>query len=189
MERFPLKVVLVLLLSSSLCGCGATEPEVSFDRLEMDRVKTVAILPFSDAPGADGGYSGKTMTSLVTQQFVSIPNYQVVEREKIKAIIEEQDFQLSMIQDNSQVARLGKLIGADTVVVGAATQYTSSSVPMMFGDIFTVGVSMRMVRVDTAKICFAGSCTQNGTSYEEAGRRSVSLLMKKLNQVYDDKNN
>ncbi len=173
MFRCATLILLPVTLLTGGCGSG---PEVSL-KPEIEIVRVVAVLPFSDAPGAEGGYSGRTVASLVAQRLLSMPNLQLVERERIKAVLAEQDIQLAFVKDDAKAARIGQLIGADTVVVGSVTQYGSSSVPMLIGDVFTVGVSFRMVRVDTARICLAARCTQNATSYEEAASKAIDLII------------
>ena len=162
-------------------GCG-TRPSVSVDGPELARVHILAVLPFSDAPGAEGGYSGKTVASVVVQHLMDNPRFGLVERDKIQAVMNEKDFTLAMSEDPAKIARLGKLLGADALVCGSVTQYNTSSWSLV--DVYSVGVTFRVVRVANGKVCFVGRCTQAGGSYEDATGKAVSLIVAEISRNY-----
>jgi hypothetical protein len=155
---------------------------------DVARIRTVAIPPLVDAPGAEAGYSGKAVAGVLCQELMAVPGIRVVERERLSTVISEQHLGHSDLADPKTAVRLGKLIGADAVMTGSVTQYDSSSVPIFLGlfthyaDVYNVGVAIRIIVVETGEACFSGRCSHSGKSYEEAAGKCVRMLVAPLAQ-------
>lgn len=168
-------------------GCG-TSPQITIRDDDVARIRTVAILPLVDAPGAEAGYSGKAVAGVLCQELMAVPGIRVVERERLSTVISEQRLGHSDLADPKTAVRLGRLIGADAVMTGSVTQYDSSSIPIFLGlfthyaDVYNVGAAVRMISVETGEACFSGRCSQSGASYEEAAGKCVRMLVAPLTQ-------
>jgi len=171
-----------LFAVSVILGCGSPL-EFTADSQVVAKIHSIAVLPMVDAPGAEGGYSGKTVAGILSQKLMNLRDVTVVERERLHAIIMEQELQASDLADSATATRVGRLLGADTVTAGSVTQYDSSSVPIFLGlvthyvEVYTVGVSIRFIRVDTGEVCFSAHCSQTGSSYQEAASKCTDLVV------------
>jgi TolB-like protein len=83
----------------------------------------VAVLPFDNnsigKDAADYTGAGKGMAELMTNDLVSNPNVVVVERDRIQALLVEQNLTKEKTIDPATAIRLGKIIGAQYVIYGA----------------------------------------------------------------------
>ena len=104
---------------------------------------------------------------------------------EIKRVLDEMKFQQSGLVDPSTAARVGKILGADYIVLASVTGLTSNSK----GEGRLVGhVSIRVVEVETAVIALSGRGTGKGDDTYETlektvedameGRRGVLTLLK-----------
>ena len=83
----------------------------------------VAVLPFDNnsvgKDAADYNGAGKGMAELMINDLLSNPNVVVVERDRIQALLVEQNLTKEKTIDPSTAIRLGKIIGAQYVIYGA----------------------------------------------------------------------
>lgn len=85
----------------------------------------LAVLKFQDETGAmpmQGGV-GRALTTMLTNELAAREAFVVVERQKIRAVLEEQAFSESGYVEGKQGATLGKLLGADYLVTGTVTAF------------------------------------------------------------------
>ena len=141
--------------------------------------KCVAVLDFTDAPGADAGHSGKVVAGVISRHLLSFKQWKVIERGKIDQVLKEQDLQHSGRVDPQTAARIGRLLGADGVVIGEVAQYRIGSIPFLFlvtwdQDVYKVAYGFRLVNVETGEICLAASAARESTvSFEDAVSKSA----------------
>lgn len=72
-------------------------------------------------PDPRSAYPGKNITDMLIAKLVNNRYYTVIEREQIAKILEEQAFSLSGVIDENQAAQIGKLVGAEGLVMGSGT--------------------------------------------------------------------
>ncbi len=85
----------------------------------------LAVLKFQDETGAmpmQGG-AGRALTTMLTNELAARDAFVVVERQKIRAVLEEQAFSESGYVADREGAALGKLLGADYLVTGTVTAF------------------------------------------------------------------
>lgn len=93
--------------------------------------KRIAVLDFDFAStGGSGFYYGwlgigpaKGVSELLTNTLVKDGSYIVLERSKIDEILKEQNLGASGRIDASTAAQIGKLLGADAVIIGTISQF------------------------------------------------------------------
>ena len=93
--------------------------------------KRIAVLDFEFASTSSTGYyygwlgigPAKGVSDLLTNALVKDGTYIVLERSKVEQILKEQNFGASGRVDASTAAQIGKILGADAVIIGTITQF------------------------------------------------------------------
>ena len=104
--------------------------------------KTVAVLNFDNNSGrSDYEHVGKGLAAMMISDLGGVPALQLVEREKMEALLKEQSLQQSSLFDSTTAVRTGKLIGAEYIVVGSFAAVQPS-----------MRIDTRVIRVETGEI-------------------------------------
>ena len=131
---------------------GRPEPIVTglgpINRETIDRYRTMAVMLFEDAPGAQG--SGSRAAGMVTTLLLDL-DISMVERAKLDEVLKEQVIQLTHA-DDANVLKVGKLVGAHAIIVGAVQQWERQEQ----GRTNNVSLSLRMIDVETGQLLFNG---------------------------------
>jgi len=111
--------------------------------------RTVAVMPFENV-GANRELDWLSMgiPETITSDLISIPGIVLVERLQLRKVIEEQKLQLTGLVDEKTAVELGKMVGADILVLGA---YQKS------GD--TLRLTSRFVDVKTGSVIRSAKVT------------------------------
>ncbi len=163
--------------------------------------KRVAILDFDYATVHSGIAAifgsnvdvGKGIADLLVDNLVTTGVYSVIERKALSKIMAEQNFSNSDRADPTTAAKLGRLLGVDTIIIGSITQFgrddkatnvgggAIGGITRRYGiggvskreSKAVVGISARMVSVNTGEILGVasgkGESTRSGTSLLGAG--------------------
>lgn len=166
-----------------------------------DQKKSVAVLNFDYSTVQSGVAAifgtnqdiGKGIADLLVEKLVKSGQYRVIERKAIDKILSEQNFSNSDRADSNTAAKIGRLIGADAIVMGSITQFGrddkktnvggsvlgSRMSKYGLGGVGTskakavVGLSARMVSVNTGEILAVahgiGESTRSGASLIGSG--------------------
>ena len=131
---------------------GRPEPVVTgigpINRDTIDRYRTMAVLPFVDAAGAQG--SGSRVVGIMTTLLLDL-DINIVERAKLDEVFKEQVVQLQYA-DDADVLKVGKLVGAHAIVVGEVQQWERIA-----GDqVSQVSLALRMIDVESGLVLFNG---------------------------------
>jgi len=102
-------------------------------------VPTVAVLPFRDLSGGKASV-GEAIRETVTSDLKTLGGVRVVERAQLDRVLGEQHLQATDV-DAATAARVGKLLGATLIAVGAYQQAASD-----------VRLTARFVQVETGEI-------------------------------------
>ena len=111
-----LKYLLPALLL--LASCAAPRVAVN-PRADFSGIKRVAVLPFS-------GPKGELAADLMTQSLLE-RGADVVERQRLDAVMREQSLSTSGSFDPATAKQLGKLLGVDALFVGTVAESTPQS--------------------------------------------------------------
>jgi len=94
-----------------------------------DSKPTIAVLDFESIGSEE--HLGKAVSEIMRTELIDTNRYRVVERSQINKTISEQKFQKSGLIDDKNAVELGKLLGADLIVIGSVvkigTSYTINS--------------------------------------------------------------
>ena len=131
---------------------GHPEPVVTgvgpINRDTIDRYRTMAVMLFEDASDAQG--SGSRVAGIVTTLLLDL-DVNVVERAELDEVFKEQVVQLQHA-DDADVLKVGKLVGAQAIVVGEVQQWERPE-----GDQTNrVSLAFRMIDVESGVVLFNG---------------------------------
>lgn len=129
---------------------------------------------------------GKGISDLLIDKLTNGGTYRVIERQALDKILKEQNFSNSDRADSSTAAKIGRLLGADTIIVGDITQFGRDDRSTNVGSIVNrwdkyglgnvgvkkaravVAVTARMVDVNTAEVLASvsgrGESNRSGTN-------------------------
>ncbi|HEY1924762.1 MAG TPA: CsgG/HfaB family protein [Candidatus Acidoferrum sp.] len=133
---------------------------------------------------------GKGISSMLIEKLVKDGQYSVIERAALDKLLAEQNFSNSDRANPTSAAKIGQLLGVDTIIIGTITQFGRDDKHTNiggggFGSKYGLGgigtknskavvaVSARMVNVNTGEIISAvtgnGESSRGGTSLLGAG--------------------
>jgi hypothetical protein len=131
---------------------GRPEPVVTgigpINRDTIDRYRTMAVMVFEDAPGEEG--SGSRVAGVVTTLLLDL-DIHMVERAQLDEVQKEQVIQLTHA-DDANVLKVGKLVGAQAIVVGEVQQWERTEGEQ----ISRVSLALRMIDVESGVVLFNG---------------------------------
>lgn len=147
-------IVVLLFLIAMLAGCGGVQLQVAPKEKLSGNIKTIAIMEFADVRQAKEkeDYDNPSMiiqekmiSSLVNQGF-----FRVIDRQQLEKVIAEQKLQMSGIVDNNSAVEIGKILGADGIMVGSITEYGRTIYPKV-----RLTVNVRVIEVKTGLVKWA----------------------------------
>ncbi|MEK6543198.1 MAG: GNA1162 family protein [Elusimicrobiota bacterium] len=137
-------LLLALMLAQSACS-----PQILIKRRPeaQERIR-VAILPFKDHAQAPG--SGELAREAFTTQMIAVKNYDIIERGALDTVLQEQKLGLTGVIDQDTATQIGKLLGANAVVIGSVTQFHQRKA-LIFPPA-RVSLSARLIDIKTGQI-------------------------------------
>ena len=187
MTSYLRKALFALIVVSllSVPGCG---PEAELmDRDRLANVTSVAILPFEDAPGRYSRQSGSATCGFITSELAKSKRFRIVERSKLKAIMNEQQLQAAEMIDEDTAVKVGRMLGVHAVVLGSVCEYEMDKttvyihiVPIVSKE-YKIGATIRLIDVSNGEIIYAHSASgASGNSFTEAGKLAARKLVAPL---------
>ncbi|MBU2573955.1 MAG: CsgG/HfaB family protein [Elusimicrobia bacterium] len=114
--KFPRNCLIAALFFFSACAAPRTAVN---SRADFSAIKRVAVLTF-------GGSGGELAADLFTQSLLA-HGADVVERQQLSAVMQEQSLSSSPSFDQATAKQLGKLLGVDALFVGSVAASTPPS--------------------------------------------------------------
>lgn len=119
MRRSIGRILIVIVLSWGVC-IGGMSPAYAATKTR------IAIVDLdSQGDKAKEDEIGTMASQLLTAEFVKGGRFDVIERQALKKIVEEQQLGLSGLVDANTAAQLGRVLGATYIVTGAVISYPS----------------------------------------------------------------
>lgn len=103
--------------------------------------QTIAVLDF-ESVGSEAHF-GKAVSEIMRTELISTRQFRVVERAQINKALSEQQLQRSGLIDDKSAVQIGKLIGADLMIVGSVVKIGAS---------YTINSRMIDVKTGEAKL-------------------------------------
>ncbi len=131
-------IILTAVLSVVGLGVGPIPSRAQND------VPRVAVLDFSSFMMGQGGASvnlGKAISAMLVTEFAGREGLQVVERQEIGALLDEQDLTFSGRIDEANAIAIGKMLGVQYILLGQVTSIVDN-----------LRMDIRAVDVETSEI-------------------------------------
>ncbi|HAH32476.1 MAG TPA: hypothetical protein DCL44_09220, partial [Elusimicrobia bacterium] len=108
--------------------------------------KAIAVAGFSYSDGRDSR-DGGVVAERITTELVKSKKFKVIERKEIEKVFEELKFQLSGAVDQDSAQKIGKMLGANWIVVGTLTELPDKQLEL----------NVRLVSVESGEILSASN--------------------------------
>ncbi len=161
-------------------------------RLASYRIKNIAVFPFDPSPKTEKGdyvppYArrkhkpipkyihleddGNVVATSFEKQLIRTYKYRVVDRRKINRIVKEIELRQTGLMDEKDLAKIGKLTGADAVITGKINMTAAALQWQSYGDIVYaayigyVNLQLRMTDVETGEVVWVCDVKRNSLNY------------------------
>jgi curli biogenesis system outer membrane secretion channel CsgG len=175
--RFPKIVVAVCSLFVASVCLAASKPSVGVAEFRNDT-----------SAGWWYGGAGNDLSSMLTNELAGTEKFKVVERAKLGHVLDEQDLGASGRVDKASAAKVGKLTGAQYLVMGTVSAFTENSSGGGGGLNFKgfslggkkndayMAIDLRVVDTTTGEVAFTRTVEARSTSYGIHGSGYVKGL-------------
>ncbi len=130
----------------------------------------IAVLPF-EADRSGQQYKEGVSNEMINQ-LVGLQRFRVIERSAMEKIVSEQKIQASGVVDDKSAVKLGKIAGADALVLGSITVIDGK-----------VKVSARLVDVETAETIIAQDAVSENSGHESVDRTVSNVATLLFNEL------
>jgi TolB-like protein len=132
--------------------------------------KTVAVLAFDNNTGkTDYDHLGQGMAAMMSTDLASVKELQLLEREKLSEVTKEIDAQRSRYFDSTTAVKVGRLSGAQYIVIGALAAVDPQ-----------LRIDTRIVRVETGAIVKTARVSGKQEDFFDLQKKLVKQLVKDL---------
>jgi curli biogenesis system outer membrane secretion channel CsgG len=175
----------VIVFGCSVVACHPTKLNivVSPDYTRNTRLR-LAVLDFEFKAGQDisslfyGAGSlknaGSMVADLLTEEIMSIPGITVVERSKLKTILDEKKLSVSGLLESKELQEISRLVGIDSIVTGSVGDAGALNVLAVFQE-SNVAFQARCIRVSDGVVLWSGSIV-TGTGSHNVTRTMHSAV-------------
>jgi curli biogenesis system outer membrane secretion channel CsgG len=164
-------IISILLVQLTSCLPVKLPPSTSVKKDVFKSKKwTLAVIDFDyefQGSGKEGANSytsagkdgGKVIANMLAAELNKIDDLKILERSAINKVLEEQKMQVSGVIDESTAVELGKMIGADAVMLGNVTDYLNwTNITGISGS--TISFSARMIDISSSQLLLSTSITR-----------------------------
>ena len=175
--RFPKVVFVVCLLFVASVCLASSKPSIGVAEFRNDT-----------SAGWWYGGAGSDLSSMLTNELSGTEKFKVVERAKLGHVLDEQDLGASGRVNKSSAAKVGKLTGAQYLVMGTVSAFTENSSGGGGGLNFKgfslggkkndayMAIDLRVVDTTTGEVAFTRTVEARSTSYGIHGSGYVKGL-------------
>ena len=163
------------LISYSLAKAEPLEPEKPKIIIAGEKVK-IGILEFQPLnEEARKDNLGKIFTEVLTTSFFKSEAFKIIEREQLQKILKELELTQSGIIDTSNAKQIGKMVGANAIVIGSVTKIGND-----------MRLDARIIDVESGFILTAEK-TEGKTDIQNIGTMADSIVADLINRFYKEK--
>lgn len=170
---------LALMAALTLAGCATTMtvPVQRPAEVNLRGINKIAI-------GEISGNGGQVIGDLLTSKLFESGKFEVLERAQIERIFAEQKINMSGAIDEQTAAKLGKMVGAATLVLGNVSMYKSEPIKLTYNDwrdkqggyhktyyktaTAKVNITLKVVGLETGKLLAVKTLTEQAESKTSA---------------------
>ncbi|AIF54232.1 CsgG/HfaB family protein [Pelosinus sp. UFO1] len=182
---FLVVVALLCFMFSSVMVAGASPKRIGITKFETNNF-TVRV------PGGGHYDIGLGATDMLTNELAKNKSFEVIERDQIRSVLDEQAFGASGALDDSTAAQIGKLVGLKYIVYGkilsaGAEENRTSVMGVAVNQLnIKVQISVRMIDSTTGSIVWAdqvdGNVKKSGGAIQGIGSVQTGVSA----SVYDE---
>ncbi|MCP4691322.1 MAG: hypothetical protein GY859_24965, partial [Desulfobacterales bacterium] len=127
----------------------------------------LAVMDFDNKSQYGGWRVGHGASDMLSTELVKTGKFSMMERDRLSAVLKEQNLGASGLLDPRTAVKIGKLIGVEYIVTGAVTEYGQSQTGGGGGGVhvgkkgYHATVDVRLVNATTGEIVFADSASNN----------------------------
>lgn len=110
----------MVVLAAALAGCAAPRMTIRQD-YDFQKIRRVAVLGFRDFPGKSG--SGEIVAGAFESSLLAA-SYTLIERQQVDQVLAEGAFSRSGAVDPKTARKLGRILGADALVLGSVVDFS-----------------------------------------------------------------
>ncbi len=172
-----------LLLSALLAGCASVTSSGTgtySPTFDVSRTYTVAVIPLEKSPYVKPK-DLQALYDMLAMGLLRAGIFKVVERQRIRDILKEQEFQYSGLVDESTAVEFGKILGAD--VVAMYDILTARMREDGYGRLYMLEIVVKLVDTKTGEIIYFGRGTGYGATKGEAMENAVKGALKYLYEM------
>jgi curli biogenesis system outer membrane secretion channel CsgG len=179
MNKTTLLLSLLLPLTVLLASCG-TNSVVVKPGYDFKNINRVAVLGFKDTPYSTKG----TLVAELFDKYLLQSGYNIVERDELDSILKEHQLSLSGAINPEQIKTFGKISGIDAIITGTITMdvperdFYENGYPRFIAA--QVGVTCRMISVETGEVLWVGSDTYDGANDQTAFEYLIASIVNQL---------
>ncbi len=172
--------LLFVFLGIMLSSCGSTATIVMKQNYDFSKIKRIAVIDFKDSPNYPN--SGSIVSELFAK-YLLMTGFNIIEREQMDTLLREHNLQLTNLMDPETITQF-KLLGIDAIVTGSIPMvvpqqnFYDAGYPRFISA--EVGVTVRMISVETGEVLWVGSDTNDAADVQTAFEYLVSSLVKQL---------
>lgn len=196
------------ILTTLFIGC-ATAPEIITDSylkpgIDFSKYERVAVMGFTDAPNAPS--SGKEIADITGLEMLK-KGYNILERNQVELILQEQKLGLSGVLTTETVTEVGKILGVKAIVTGTVGNYHREKVYQEGVEInfpgqmkqltrivipggetlkYEVSLTMKMVDVESGAVIWMASGSLSGS--ETSANLAKKIIFQCLKTIPLQKN-
>lgn len=149
---------LIFVISALLCFSGCVvNARYANHNLKGKEKPSLAVLPLENLTNYSN--AGLISAQLIRTQIYISKKFVLQDESETRKILKQKKVSLSQLADNYHVSQLGELLGVETVLAGAVTEYGYQT---GLGQEPTVGFNIRLVESKSAKVLWAGSYSKVG---------------------------
>jgi len=189
-------VCLTAIVLTSVPAWAQAPAQAEGTRIPYSERKRVAVLPFDDGAIRESSYFGRVfdvgrgVADMLTTSLVATNEFRVIERDKVDAVLAEQDLGASGRLDPATAARVGKILGVDYLVLGRVTEFAvdtkGGSVGSWRGDLrdLTLSRSTAEVKLDGRLVdSTTGEIVYAFTGAGRDGRTNVGIRVEDIGRL------
>lgn len=148
-------------------------------RLAYAEVRCVAIPTFT-SHSSESVKAGKIVAEILSAEMLSRTAYNLIDPEEIEGILKQQNIQLGRSLELSKALWIGKILGADAVLIGAVLEYGyQHQGNKLLGNPF-VTIEMKLLDVASKDIIWSATSSRVGGDAFHGQRKPLTLLTMQL---------
>jgi len=162
--------LLVILISMFSCVPVQVPPTITMEKdMLFSKNWNVAVLDLNYEFEEDGTMSmtnyksagkdgGRVVANLVASELSTLNNFKMIERSEIARLLDEQALQQSGIIDPDEAKKIGKMAGADAIILGELTDYIIWE--NITGGGSTISFSLRMIDLQSSRVIMSAAISR-----------------------------